>query len=211
MAEPSAPQTADAREQQRCAQRWIAELNAAEKAQRHWLDRSKKIIRLYKRQDATPDDEARKRFAMLWTNTETLKPAVYARPPEPVVSRRFDDADPVARVASEILERTLSASIDLQDLDGALRACRDDYVLIGRGQTWERYVPTHGPEVTPEIELQVVTEGTDEDPDAPKTYTDADGAPYEGEVQTRDDGSVYHRLRQLGGLRPPPSPGPGTR
>jgi len=183
----------DEREQQRCAQRWIAELGVSEKAQRKWLERSKKIVKRYKDESANSSDaEFRKRrFAMLWSNTETMKPAVYARAPEPVVARRFDDADPVGRNASEVLERGLSTSIELQDIDGVLQLCRDDYVLIGRGQTWERYVPTHGPAVTPEIELQVIGEGDDDDAE-PGGYRDAEGAEYTpDQVTKREDGSYY--------------------
>lgn len=188
MAEPSADPAREERRQQQCAQKWIAELGVSEKAQKKWLDRAKKIVRRYK--DETNVEERRRRFAMLWSNTETLKPAVYARPPQPVVTRRFDQADPVARAASEIMERALSTSADLQDLDGCLKQTRDDYVLIGRGQTWERYVPTHGPEIAPEIELQVVGEGDGNDPET--TYEDTEGKRYTpDQIQRREDGSAY--------------------
>jgi hypothetical protein len=182
----------DDRRAQQCAQKWIAELGVSEKAQRPYLERAKKIVRLYKRQDTQGSDAssegeaAKKRFAMLWANTETLKPVVYARPPEPVVSRRYDATDAVGRTVSQVLEQALSTSIDLQDLDGRLKEARDDYVLIGRGQSWERYVPTHGPEVTPEIALQVVGEGPDD-----TAYKDPDGNDYDGEVKFREDGTAY--------------------
>ena len=193
MAQPApsaAPSTDEQRRQQQCAQKWIAELGVSEKAQRKWLEDGKKIIRRYK--DQTRLEDAKRRYAMLWSNVETMKPAVYARPPQPVVSRRFDDEDPVARSASEVLERALSTSVELQDLDGRLKEARDDYVLIGRGVSWERYVPTHGPEVTPEIALQVVGNGDDDD--TPTSYKDDDGNTYEAgdeRVQLRDDGSAF--------------------
>jgi hypothetical protein len=168
------------RKAQQCAQKWIAELGVSEKHQRAYLERAKKIVRMYKRQDNgqgdVETDASRRKFPMLWANTETLKPVVYARAPEPVVSRRFDDADPVGRVVCEILERALATSLELQDLDGRLRECRDDYLLIGRGVPWERYVPTHGPEVVPEpVALQVIGEGAEVDGPA---YTDDDGNKY---------------------------------
>lgn len=189
MAAAAAPATPNAdtdRRAQQCAQKWIGELGVSEKAQKRWLERAKKITRLYKREQST--EESKRRFAMLWSNTETIKPTVYARPPEPVVSRRFDDADPTARSASEVLERSLSYSIDCQDLDGRLKECRDDYVLIGRGQSWERYVPTHGPQVVPEVELQVISDGEGSDQD---TY-ELDGEPYDGDdVTVREDGTAF--------------------
>lgn len=194
MAEP-APAASDPkleeRRQAECARRYIAELTASEKFQRKWLERAKKIVRQFKRQEEMTENDPRKQFALLWSNTETLKPAIYARPPEPVVSRRFKDEDPVGRAASEVLERCLATSIDLQDLDGRLKECRDDYALIARGQTWERYVPTHGPEVTPEIELQVVGGGEGDD-ESPAAYNDDAGNDYgEDAVQFREDGTAY--------------------
>lgn len=183
---PDADPKIEERRQAQCAQKWIAELNASEKFQRRWLDRAKKIVRQYKRQEELPENDPRKQFAILWSNTETMKPIIYARPPEAVVGRRFKDEDPVGRVTSEVLERALSASIDLQDLDGRLKEVRDDFVLIGRGQSWERYVPKHGPEVTPEIALQVIGEGEDLD------YQDAEGNSYKpDQVKSKEDGSYY--------------------
>jgi hypothetical protein len=182
---PADPQ--EARRQQRCAQRWIAELQISEKAQAKWLQRAKKIVRLY--EYTKSDDPARKRqFAMLWANTQTIQPAVYSRAPAPVVSRRFKDEDPTGRIASEVLERALAYSSDVQDLDGVFRQTSFDFVLLARGQTWERYVPTHGPAVTPQIALQVVTSGDEgEEP----SYEDEEGNAYEGDVSFDDQGNPY--------------------
>lgn len=179
----------EAQRQANCARKWIAELGVSEKFQRKWLERAKKINKRYLKEDSVT--EVNRRFAMLWSNTQTIQPAVYSRPPTAVVTRRFNDQDPVARSASEILERCLTASIDLQNLDSVLRQASFDFVRIARGQTWERYVPTYGPQVTPEIALQPVTGADETDDDADPSYQDEDGNPYEGDVLTRDDGSPY--------------------
>jgi hypothetical protein len=181
------------RRAQQCAQKWIAEIGISERAQRKWLERAKKITRRYKDENRAEADTGKRRFAILWANTETTKPAIYARSPQPVVSRRFDDDDPVARLASEVLERSLATSIELQDLDGRLKECRDDFALIGRGQTWERYVPTHGPEIVPELELQVISSGDGQEGEV-EGYEDSEGnrlAPDDERIQRRDDGSAY--------------------
>lgn len=148
------------------AQGWIEELGTSEASQSKWLTRSRKIQRKYKAERSERD--SKRRYQMLWSNTQTILPAAYSRPPEPVVSRRFKDSDPVGRAASEIIERSLSFSIDDQDLDGVLKACALDFVLLARGQTWERYVPTYGPvETVKKPVLQVTT-------DAGVCYTDDD-------------------------------------
>lgn len=175
----------EARRLQQCAGRWISELTASEKSQRRWLNRARKITRRYKKDDS--DLVRDRRFALLWSNTQIMHPAVYFRPPQPVVTRRFLDQDPVARAASEVLERSLSYSIDIQDFDGVLKATTLDYVLLARGQAWERYEPTFGPEVIPEIPLQIHTEGDQES----DNYTNESGEKYEGETKFREDGTAY--------------------
>jgi len=79
------------------------------------------------------------RCRWLWSNVQTLQPAVYQRMPHPVVSRRFSDEDSVARVASELLERCISFNMDAVDFDETIRLVRDDYLLAARGTVWIRY------------------------------------------------------------------------
>jgi len=180
--DPASTDPDEARRLQQCAAKWIAELTSSEKAQRQWLERAKKIVRRYKKDDSQLVKD--RRFSMLWSNTQTVHPAVYSRPPQPVVARRFQDADPVGRLASEVLERALTYSIDTQGLDGVLRQASFDYVLIARGQSWERYEPTFGPEITPEVPLQVKT-GGDESTDP--VFVDDGGIEYaKDEVEERD-------------------------
>jgi hypothetical protein len=80
-----------------------------------------------------------RRFALLWSNIETLKPAVYAKLPQAVVSRRFKDSDPAGRKASEILERAINTTFDLYGFDEVMRGVRDDRLLVSRGTAWIRY------------------------------------------------------------------------
>lgn len=170
---------------QKTAMKWISELSLSEKALQPYISRARKITRRYKRDDETVRAaSARDRqFALLWSNTETIRPALYARPPQPVVSRRFKDADPVAKAASEVLERCLTYSIDKQNLDGVTRDLVLDYVLLARGITWERYVPTHGAMVYPKIPVVQITT------DASVKYNDAEGNEYEeDDVEETDDG-----------------------
>ena len=56
-----------------------------------WTAQSNAIQRRYKGQT----DEQRRietfRYNILWSNVQTLQPALYAKNPTPNVSRRFDD------------------------------------------------------------------------------------------------------------------------
>jgi hypothetical protein len=62
--------------------------------------------------------------------------------PKPDVSRRHKDSDPVARVASMLLERALDFEItNTEDFYHALNSCVYDRFLGGRGTSWIRYEP----------------------------------------------------------------------
>jgi hypothetical protein len=121
--------------------RWISELDLAEKEQKPWVERGRRIVRRYVDDRAEANDVRKRRFALLWANIQTLAPAIYARTPTAVVSRRWKDADPVGRTASEVIERALNFSIDATDFADIMTALRDEYLLVGRGQAWVRYVP----------------------------------------------------------------------
>jgi hypothetical protein len=123
------------------ARRWQVELELAEKECRNWVDRGRKIVKRYRdERDAMEEDD--KRFNILWSNIQTLKPAVYSRKPKPEVSRRFKDQDPVGRVASLILERCLEYELEqYNDFDAAMKNAVEDRLLPGRGIAWVRYEP----------------------------------------------------------------------
>ena len=89
---------------QQLATRWITDLTISEKWQQDYIARCGRIIRRYKNELAskTASDVAltARRFAILWSNIQTLGPAIYARQPEAVVGRRYKDPDPIGRYAS---------------------------------------------------------------------------------------------------------------
>lgn len=114
------------------------EIERYEKATSQWKEEGEQIVSLYLDQNREIDSKTR-RFALLWSNIETLKPAVYAKTPNIVCSRRFKDRDPVGRTAAEILERSANTTFDLYSVDEVLRMVRDDRLLPGRGQAWVRY------------------------------------------------------------------------
>jgi len=113
------------------------EIEAYHKAAQDWHEQSDKIVKLYLDQHRT--HASSRRFALLWSNIETLKPAVYAKTPNVLCSRRHKDPDPVGRTAAEILERATNTALDLGRADERFRMVRDDRLLAARGQAWVRY------------------------------------------------------------------------
>jgi len=112
-----------------------------------WEERCWKIVRRYRDERSRTQDGNNlggARFNALWSNVQTLQPAIYAKAPQPVAERRFLDKDPLARVASMTLERALEVQIDVGYQHTSDQKAVLDYLLVGRGTTWERYEPTYG-------------------------------------------------------------------
>jgi hypothetical protein len=111
-----------------------------------WTARTKKIIKRYRDDTRGQTLTESAKFNILWSNVQTLKPAVYAKLPVPDVSRRFGDNDPVGRVASLIIQRALDFEIEhYPDYRATMGYCVEDRFLGGRGTAWVRYEPHTSP------------------------------------------------------------------
>lgn len=122
------------------AKRWLDALRISGKNQEKWEKKASKIEERYKDERSEYESEI-KRFNILWSNIETLRPAVYARTPKPVVVRRFKDQDPIGKETSEILERALEYAVDVYDFDDVMRSVVEDRLIPGRGVARVLYEP----------------------------------------------------------------------
>ena len=125
-------------------QKWLNVISSYNGEFKKWEARTVKIIRRYRddlRNSGTTGYEAA-RFNILWSNVQTLVPAVFSRMPKADVSRRFSDNDPVGRVASLLIERALDYEIEhYPDFRAAMKNSVEDRFLGGRGVAWVRYDP----------------------------------------------------------------------
>lgn len=118
-----------------------------------WENRVTKILKRYRDDTRSASGNETAKFNILWSNVQTLKPAVYARMPKADVSRRFVDNDPVARVAALLLERALNYEIEhFSDFRSCVDHSVEDRFLGGRGVGWVRYEP-HIETVEPDTEI----------------------------------------------------------
>ena len=134
-----------------------------ERSFKRWEARVERIIKKYK-DDSRYDRNPNARFNILWSNVQTIQPAIFARLPRPDVSRRFRDNDPIGRVASMMLERALEFEIEhYGDYKSAMNNSVLDRLLGGRGVAWVRYEPHFAADVEgePDDGFQV-TEDSDE-------------------------------------------------
>jgi hypothetical protein len=162
--------------------KWLAEISYAQKDDKYrkWLDQSEKIVRRYRdeRKNSTAEF-GKRRYNILWSNVQTLGPAIYGKMPKPIAERRFLDRDPAARLASLILERTLAFQMEIGGFHEATNKVVLDYLLPGMGVAWVRYLP--------EFEAQQIAQENDE-VDSEESSEPA------GEQDDEGEGSTYDKL-----------------
>jgi hypothetical protein len=111
-----------------------------------WQARAKKIIKRYRDDSRGQGGNEAARFNILWSNIQTVKPAVYAKLPKADVGRRFGDNDPVGRVAGLLIERAIDFELEhYPDFRSAMSYAVEDRFLGGRGTAWVRYEPHVAP------------------------------------------------------------------
>lgn len=119
------------------AKEWMLELDIEDKAHREWRERANKVIERYEDEQDREDN----RFNILWSNTEVMHSALYAKTPTPEVRRRYLDKDKSGKQAAEITERAIAYCIDVYDFDAMADEAIDDYLLAGIGIVRMRYEP----------------------------------------------------------------------
>ncbi len=112
---------------------WIAEVDAQKKAESTWRKQAAKYTALYEgyKEEASP-------FNILFSNTDTLSPALYNNTPRPAVGRRFKDKDPLGAAVCLTLNRALSFTMDKNDGDDA------EFDLLAEHAILQALVPGRG-------------------------------------------------------------------
>jgi hypothetical protein len=86
---------------------WLTEIAAAKKREKDYRKEGQEVLDIYcgKKVKETP-------YNILYSNTETLLPALYSAVPRPVVQRRFKDDDPLGKSAADAGRRVLEFLVD---------------------------------------------------------------------------------------------------
>lgn len=114
---------------------WVKEIEACKKREADFRKTGQRILDIY---DGTKAEETP--FNILYSNTETLLPAVYSAVPRPVVQRRFKDDDPLGKAAAQAGQRGLEFLLDTnvdgyEVFDDGMQAASLDALLPGRAVT----------------------------------------------------------------------------
>lgn len=162
-------------------QRYLTLIGNYDNEFKKWEARVKRIIKRFRDERTTISGEAGAKFNILWSNVQILIPACFARLPQPDVSRRYRDNDPVGRVASLLLERALEYEIQqYSDYRNAMRNVVQDRFLGGRGMAWVRYEPHLKPMDSPATDdgYQITEDAENERAeDSPSEYIDKECSP----------------------------------
>ena len=118
---------------------WINEIYSAKKRERDYRKEGSRILEIYhgEKPDQIP-------FNILYSNTETLSPALYSALPRPIVRRRYKDDDPLGHAAAKAGQRCLEFLLDTnvdgyETFDEGMKAVVLDGLLPGRGVSSIKY------------------------------------------------------------------------
>ncbi len=166
---------------------WLDRINQADKAEKQWRIRAGKIIKKYRSDDGVDlqGNRQSESFNILWSNVETLAPALYNRTPKPDIRRRYADKDPIAKAISEVLTRASEYTFETERFDQVMQYAVHDALLVGRGVARIRYEPVFAEHEEPDGDV---------DDDAYESEGDSEESSEGDEREESDDESEPDEL-----------------
>lgn len=119
--------------------RVLAAIKKAERALNDWQGLCDRIDDIYSKRECYSEDWIDPDYDLFWSSMEIMKPAVYAYPPEPVVSPQFKDRRRLPNLTADLLQRAAKSAFARTNLDEAMQCTRDDLIFYNRGQLWLTY------------------------------------------------------------------------
>ncbi len=162
---------------------WLAEIDERKKAEKEWRHDAEKLTALYEGYKRTESP-----FNILYSNTETLAPALYNNTPRPAVGRRYKDKDPMGLAVANTLNRALSFTMDSNDMDEPTFDKMAGHAILqalvpGRGVVRFKYIADY--EDNPELQALLALK--------PK---DVPNTPAEGEAHQEDEAAEEEPMPQ---------------
>lgn len=149
---------------------WMAEIQQSLKTEKDYRREGRDVLEIYE-----SDREARKTpFNILYSNTETLLPALYNSVPRPVVRPRYKDGNPIAIAAARLVERILefqldTGSVNYIDFHQIMINAVTSALVPGRGLSMISYEASFkqsdATQSSPDAETVAVEEGVESEPE----------------------------------------------
>ena len=94
---------------------WLAEIQSAIRREKAFRKVGKRVVKLYEAGASSEAEAAQTPFNILYSNTDTLLPALYNAVPRPVVQRRYKDESPLGKEAAKVGQRLLEFQLEASD------------------------------------------------------------------------------------------------
>jgi hypothetical protein len=163
---------------------WKKEIDNSLSFQKEWKEEAKKYSDIYRDKHNVNTFHDHERYNIFWANTQTLKPLVYSKLPQPNITRRFLDKDDTSRIASEMMERSLSFFLEDNKVDNVFNKVRDDFLIVGRGVPRVFIDPAEIIEIEKEVEGELQIE---EDIDLDTKRIRIEYVPYQSFLTSTED------------------------
>ena len=137
---------------------WFQEIADSRKREKTFRKKASEVTSIYE-----AEDSHKHQFNILFSNTETLQPALYNVTPRPVVKRRFNDKDPMGLEGARLGRRLLEFMLDNGDatyrsFDALMENAVLEALVPGRGVTRFKYDAELDPETQQPLYEQVCGE-----------------------------------------------------
>jgi len=132
------PENAEAQKNADLVRYWLNQMGDALKREKQWRKEAREVLDIY---EAVTEQS----FNILYSNTETLMPALYSATPKPATVRRIkSEPSPVAAAAADMLNKSLQWTLDTNDdefceFDSIMSGVVLSSLVPGRGQAWFNY------------------------------------------------------------------------
>ena len=131
-------------ETQTPVQIWLSEIQSALDREKGFRKTGKLVTRLYEAGASSEAEAAQTPFNILYSNTDTLLPALYNAVPRPVVQRRYKDESPLGKEAAKVGQRLLEFQLDASDseyesFDDLMQLSVLQALVPGRGMLHFKY------------------------------------------------------------------------
>lgn len=156
---------------------WRKEIEFAKEYEKCWKREAEIYVKDYENEEQAsmhiwenPEYIQPKRYNVFWANTQTLKPLLFSKLPDPNITQNFFDNDEIARLASEMMERSVSVCLKHTDAEDEFEKARDDYLVTGRGVVRVVYEPE---EIIELEETEIIFEEDGTEREQPKIDVDS--------------------------------------